>query len=159
MFGDKEQNLFVGASDLPWFYAIGRLNRNLRISRAIAKSLNELSQADNEPSGLIQGMSPEILLVDHRDQAEENADQYVKFLTEVAGWQPRDIAVITTRQRHTIHESLKDDPASYWDLHFADDSVFYTHVSSFKGLERPVVIVVVNGIPYGAQGINNFMWR
>ena len=150
VFGDKEQNLFVGASDLPWFYAIGRLNRNLRSSRAIAKSLNELSQADNEPSGLIQGMSPEILLVDHRDQAEENADQYVKFLTEVAGWQPKDIAVITTRQRHAVHESRKDDLESYWNDCFDANAVFYGHVGSFKGLERPVVVVVVNGIPHGA---------
>jgi superfamily I DNA/RNA helicase len=59
--------------------------------------------------------------------------------------------VITTRQRHAIHESLKDDPAKYWDQYFANDSVFYTHVSSFKGLERPVVVVVVNGIPFGSE--------
>ena len=151
VFGDKEQNLFVGAKDLPWFYAIGRLNRNLRSSRAIASSLNELSQADNEPSGLIQGMSPEILLVDHRDQAEQSANQYVKFLIGDAGWRPQDIAVITTRQRHAIHESLHGDPGKYWDSYFANDSVFYTHVSSFKGLERPVVVVVVNGIPSGTE--------
>ena len=150
VFGDKEQNLFVGASDLPWFYAIGRLNKNLRSSRAIATSLNELSQADNEPSGLIQGMSPEILLVDHRDQAEQAANDYVTFLTDTCGWQPQDIAVITTRQRHANHEALKDDPETYWNSYFAGDSVFYGHVGSFKGLERPVVVVVVNGIPNGA---------
>ena len=151
VFGDKEQNLFVGAKDLPWFYAIGRLNRNLRSSRAIASSLNEFSQGDNEPSGLIQGMSPEILLVDHRDQAEQSANEYVKFLISDAGWRPQDIAVITTRQRHAIHEALHGDPAKYWDSYFANDSVFYTHVSSFKGLERPVVVVVVNGIPSGTE--------
>jgi hypothetical protein len=152
VFGDKEQNLFVGAKDLPWFYAIGRLNRNLRSSRAIASSLNEFSQGDSEPSGLIQGMSPEILMVDHRDQAEQSANGYVKFLIEKAGWRPQDIAVITTRQRHAIHKELYGDPAKYWDTYFANDSVFYTHVSSFKGLERPVVVVVVNGIPSGTQG-------
>jgi hypothetical protein len=152
VFGDKEQNLFVGAKDLPWFYAIGRLNRNLRSSRAIASSLNEFSQGDNEPSGLIQGMSPEILLVDHRDQAEQSANEYVKFLISDAGWRPQDIVVIATRQRHAIHEALHGDPAKYWDSYFANDSVFYTHVSSFKGLERPVVVVVVNGIPSGTQG-------
>lgn len=150
VFGDKEQNLFVGASDLPWFYAIGRLNKNLRSSHAIATSLNDLSQADNEPSGLIQGMSPEILLVDHRDQAEQAANDYVTFLTDTCGWQPQDIAVITTRQRHAIHEALKNDIESYWNSYFAGDSVFYGHVASFKGLERPVVVVVVNGIPHEA---------
>ena len=151
VFGDQDQNLFVGAKDLPWFYAIGRLNKNLRSSRAIASSLNELSQGDNEPSGLIQGMTPEILLVEHRDQAELHADGYVKFLVDTAGWRPQDIAVITTRQRHAKHEAMKDDPAKYWDSFFANDSVFYTHVSSFKGLDRPVIVVVVNGIPHSTD--------
>jgi superfamily I DNA/RNA helicase len=151
VFGDKDQNLFAGATELPWFYAIGRLNRNLRSSRAIARSLNELSDSDNEPSGIIQGMPPEILLVDNRDEAEQVANSYVEFLIESVGWRPQDIAVITTRQRHAIHESLKDDSTKYWDQYFANDSVFYTHVSSFKGLERPVVVVVVNGIPFGSE--------
>ena len=91
-------------------------------------------------------------MVDHRDQAEQSANGYVKFLIEKAGWRPQDIAVITTRQRHAIHQELYGDPAKYWDMYFANDSVFYTHVSSFKGLERPVVVVVVNGIPSGTKG-------
>jgi superfamily I DNA/RNA helicase len=89
-------------------------------------------------------------LVDHRDQAEQAANSYVEFLIDICGWKPQDIAVITTRQRHANHEALKDDPETYWNSYFAGDSVFYGHVGSFKGLERPVVVVVVNGIPNGA---------
>jgi hypothetical protein len=34
----------------------------------------------------------------------------------------------------------------YWDAFFAGEEVFYGHVLGFKGLERPVVVLAVNGI-------------
>ena len=33
----------------------------------------------------------------------------------------------------------------YWDDFFAAEEVFYGHVLGFKGLERPVVVLAVNG--------------
>ena len=34
----------------------------------------------------------------------------------------------------------------YWDSFFASEDVFYGHVLGFKGLERPVVVLAVNGL-------------
>jgi hypothetical protein len=146
VFGDQDQNLFSGAPDLPWFYAIGRLSRNLRSSRKIAESLNELSSVENQASGLIMGMPPEVIIVNEGDQPEAVADRYVDYLINEASWRPQDIVVVTTGKLHTKHQELKTDLVHYWDEYFANYSVFYTHVNSFKGLERPVVVVIVNGM-------------
>lgn len=151
VFGDDNQNLFDGAIAPPWYHAVGRLNRNLRSSRAIATALNELTGGQYEVSGLIQGVSPEILLVESSDLAEATADAYVKFLIESVGWNPQDMVVITTKKRHSKHLELVDDPTKYWDQFLAQTDVFYTHVLSFKGLERPVVVIAVNGIPAQAD--------
>lgn len=35
--------------------------------------------------------------------------------------------------------------AAYWDSFFAAGDVFYGHVLGFKGLERPVIVLAVNG--------------
>ena len=35
--------------------------------------------------------------------------------------------------------------ASYWDAFFAEEDVFYGHVLGFKGLERSVAVLAVNG--------------
>lgn len=33
----------------------------------------------------------------------------------------------------------------YWDEFFAAKDVFYGHMLNFKGLERPVVVLAING--------------
>ena len=35
--------------------------------------------------------------------------------------------------------------AAYWDAFFAAEEVFYGHVLGFKGLERSVAVLAVNG--------------
>lgn len=151
-FGDNEQNLFKGAEDLPWFYAIGRLGDNLRSSKTIARTLQGISENAGAANGPIVGTPPEVIYVDNRDDAESVADTYAQTLIDEFGWQPGDIAVITTRQRHSKQVAQLNDIETYWDDFFAGEEVMYTNVNSFKGLERPVIIVAVNGIPHGTDG-------
>jgi hypothetical protein len=146
-FGDNEQNLFEGTQDLPWFYAVGRLHDNLRSSKTLARVLNSISDQSGHPNGVITGTQPELVYVADRDLAEAAADEVVGQLIDSYGWRPGDVAVITTRQRHSKQQAQLGDLDQYWDDFFAGDSVMYTNVSTFKGLERPVVIVAVNGIP------------
>jgi hypothetical protein len=155
-FGDNEQNLFKGAEDLPWFYAIGRLNSNLRSSKIIAGILKDLSESAGDPDGPIIGTTPEVIYVDDHDQAENTADSYAQTLIDSYGWNPGDVAVITTRQRHSKQYARLDDIDGYWDEYFRGESIFYTNVNSFKGLERPVVIVAVNGIPQDTDAKQKF---
>jgi len=37
------------------------------------------------------------------------------------------------------------DKAGYWDSFWENDDAFYGHVLGFKGLERPAIVLAVNG--------------
>ena len=152
-FGDNEQNLFEGSADLPWYYAVGRLRDNLRSSKTIAGVLQSISENAGDPSGPILGTSPEVIYVKNHDLAEPVADNYAQTLIDSFGWNPGDIVVITTRQRHSKQEAQLGDLDRYWDEFFTGNEVMYTNVNTFKGLERPVVIVAVNGFPTGTDAI------
>ena len=74
------------------------------------------------------------------------ADDVVEALLE-EGWAPGQIALLTTQHRHPEQKSAVDlgGHEKYWDAFFAADDVFYGHELGFKGLERSVVVLAVNG--------------
>ncbi|WP_230009091.1 nuclease-related domain-containing DEAD/DEAH box helicase [Microbacterium sp. Bi128] len=63
------------------------------------------------------------------------------------GWANNQIAMLTTKDRHPIHQGYfdRDATAEYWREFHANDGEFYGHVLGFKGLERSVVVLCVNG--------------
>ncbi|MDQ4489047.1 NERD domain-containing protein [Sinomonas sp. ASV486] len=65
------------------------------------------------------------------------------------GWANNQIALLTTKTRHPIHQEAFDSGpeavAEYWREFYADSAEFYGHVLGFKGLERSVVVLCVNG--------------
>jgi phosphoglycolate phosphatase-like HAD superfamily hydrolase len=81
------------------------------------------------------------------DEAIHEADSQVdRLLSE--GWEPGQIALLVTGRRHQLQKEMLDYHGwdGYWDAFFAGEEVFYGHVLGFKGLERPVVVLAVNGI-------------
>ncbi len=79
------------------------------------------------------------------------ADDAVDALPD--SWQPQQIALVPTRQRHPVHvervEQVGDDV--YWEDFFAADDVFCGTVSGVKGLERTCVVLAVNGFSAQAR--------
>ncbi len=62
------------------------------------------------------------------------------------GWQPKDVALLTTHHRHPMHKELtQDDKDDYWSLLWENDDIFYCTVVGFKGLERPAVVLALDG--------------
>ena len=63
------------------------------------------------------------------------------------GWDNNQIALLTTNSRHPIHqENFENDTIDeYWREFHANEAEFYGHVLGFKGLERSVVILCVDG--------------
>lgn len=63
------------------------------------------------------------------------------------GWANNQIALLTTRDRHPIHLDYFERGATeeYWRDFHAKEGEFYGHVLGFKGLERSVVVLCVNG--------------
>ena len=70
------------------------------------------------------------------------------------GWEPGQIALLVTGTRHQLQKEMLDYHGwdGYWDAFFAGDEVFYGHVLGFKGLERPVVVLAVNGLRDESRG-------
>src|SRR5665213_274859 len=77
----------------------------------------------------------------HRRRAV--ADDAVEALLD-EGWRPGQIALLTTHYWHPEQKNAVD-LGGYWDDFFAETDVFYGHVLGLKGLERPVVVLAVNG--------------
>jgi hypothetical protein len=81
------------------------------------------------------------------------ADSEVDRLLD-EGWKRGQIALLVTGRRHPLQVEALDfhGPDGYWDAFLAGDDVFYGHVLGFKGLERPAVVLAVNGIHDQARG-------
>ncbi len=75
---------------------------------------------------------------------EEVTDDVVGELVDHRGWLPEHVVVLTTRHRHPVHREYLDKE-SYWNDLWDCDDVFYSTVAGFKGLERPAVVLMVDG--------------
>jgi len=120
------------------------LGENLRSTKPIAQLFGSLSGEPLRTRGLA---GEPVRLVDVSDEAAVGAaDDAVEALLD-EGWRPGQIALLTTWKRHPEQANAVDVGgwAAYWEDFFAEESVFYGHVLGFKGLERPVVVLAVNG--------------
>ncbi|MDQ0635079.1 hypothetical protein QFZ40_002988 [Arthrobacter pascens] len=65
----------------------------------------------------------------------------------VTRWANSQIALLTTKDRHPIHQHFFERGATeeYWREFHTGESEFYGHVLGIKGLERSVVVLCVNG--------------
>ena len=144
VFLDEGQRVFsrqgVVPIDLPPYV----LDENIRNTKRIAQLFGSLSGEPLKPRGL-EGAAVRLVDVPEADVLDA-ADDAVERLTD-EGWEPGQIALLTTQHRHPEQKNAVDlgGWASYWDAFFAEQDVFYGHVLGFKGLERPVVVLAVNG--------------
>ncbi|MBZ2199461.1 ATP-binding domain-containing protein [Occultella gossypii] len=144
LFGDAGQRVFApggtGPIDLPPF----ELDENLRSTKPIAQLSGSVSDRRITPRG---GAGAPVRLIDvPAEDAVEAADDAVEALLD-EGWDPGDVALLTTRTRHLEQVNRIDAVGhdTYWDDFFDGTDVFYGHVLNFKGLERPVVVLAANG--------------
>lgn len=145
VFTDEGQRIFQRFGDSPAGLVPLILDRNLRNTRQISRTFSPMapnrlrvSEHDGEDVRFVECSHDEAL-----DRADDMVDQLID-----QGWQPSDIAVLTTGHRHP-EQKLRQEGGwqAYWDSFWDDDQVFYGHVSGFKGLERPAVILAVNEVP------------
>jgi hypothetical protein len=79
------------------------------------------------------------------EKAVEAADDVAEALLD-EGWPPESVALLTTHRRHPVQvERQAEGQDVYWATYRQDDDDFYGHVLGFKGLERPAVVLAVNG--------------
>lgn len=143
VFGDADQSLFARSGYEALALPPLTLTRNLRNTAPIAEIVGLLGPSGTTHSGL---EGPAVRFVEcAADDAHGVADDQIDGLLE-AGWSAGDIALVTTNHRHAVQrERQAEGRDTYWDSYWDDTDIFYAHVTGFKGLERPVVVVAVDG--------------
>lgn len=141
--GDAGQRVFQRTGRPPVDLVPLVLDHNLRNTQQIAAEFLPLAGERMELRG---GSGPEVRYVsldDGRDPIEAG-DAEVEALLE-QGWEPKDIALLTTGRRHPVQVELqRDGHEAYWDTFWTGDDIFFGHVLGFKGLERRCVVLVCN---------------
>jgi len=143
-FGDIRQGIFRQATDIPLQETKLHLTKNLRNSLPIAELAALCVEEPLQLSGLD---GPPVQWVETTtEEAETAADKEVERLIQL-GWKPGDICVLTTGSRHTIQRQDGDGAQSrvYWKKFFEEDATYHCTTTGFKGLERRVVILAING--------------
>lgn len=143
VFSDERQRVFDRtAGPLEGLVPL-QVRRNMRNSRQIARIFQPLADDRQELIGL-EGPEVRFIPCSGDDAVGVADDAAVALLDE--GWQPRDVALLTTHHRHPMHRELtRDGKDDYWSLLWDNDDIFYSTVAGFKGLERQAVVLAVDG--------------
>ena len=151
LFGDDQQMVFGNRPAPQGNYAHLRLLENLRNSQQIAKAIDNFIERPAIARGP-QAFDVEYVLVGDEEEVFEIADDQIANLADIEKWELKEIALLTTKHRHDEHKNRADlDRMGHWDSLWTEDSVFYCSVSGFKGLERSVVVLAVDGFHDGVD--------
>ena len=144
LFGDDQQQVFGHRPAPAGNFANFRLNENLRNSQQIAHAI---SQFVDRPTVALGPHAFEIEYVESApEKIFETADDVVEMLTDKEFWHPGEIALLTTKSRHPEYvRQSESDRAGHWASLWENEDVFYCTVGGFKGLERAVVVLAVDG--------------
>jgi hypothetical protein len=143
VFSDEGQRIFARQGRPTVDLMPIPLNENLRNTKQIAGTFSSLAPEQMQ----IRGMSGVPVRFVHcsSDDAVDAADDVADALL-VEGWQPEHVALLTTHRRHPVQvERQAEGQDAYWATYWQNDDLFYGHVLGFKGLERPAVVLAVNG--------------
>lgn len=144
IFLDNGQRVFGRQGAPPDHLVKVALDENLRNTKQIAQAFGSLA---SEQMRYLGGNGQPVRLIPcTTDDAVSTADDAVVALMD-AGWPPQSIALLTTGSRHPVQvDRVRSDGTSgYWESFWDDTDAFYGSVLGFKGLERPAVVLAVNG--------------
>lgn len=144
VFTDEHQSVFDREGRAPITLNPFPLDDNLRNTKSIARTFAPLTPLTQNPR--MDDGAPVRYVESLSAEAVAAADDVVEQLMD-EGWKPGQIALLTTRSRHPVQKEQVEQYGydGYWDEFFAATDVFYGHVLNFKGLERPVVVLAING--------------
>ena len=155
-FGDDQQKVFGKRKGPGKSYAKFRLKENIRNSLQIAELARPLVNESITAKG--PNSYPVEFIVCEESEALDVADDAVEKLTDREGWKPGEIALLTTKNRHPVHAEMADkDRTTYYESLWESEDVFYGTVGGFKGLERPVVILTIDGYHH-AEDLKEFLY-
>lgn len=142
VFSDEGQRIFARQGRPTVDLLPIPLNENLRNTKQIAGTFSSLA-----PGMKVRGASgvPVRFVQCTPDEAVATADDVADALLD-EGWPPESLALLTTHRRHPVQvERQAEGQDAYWASYWDGEDLFYGHVLGFKGLERPAVVLAVNG--------------
>ncbi|WP_262103925.1 NERD domain-containing protein [Arthrobacter sp. Marseille-P9274] len=127
-----------------------RIDDNLRNTRRIAETFGVFVGEPFKPKGST-GLPVRFVSCATADALDAAGDCVDALIGE--GWASNQIALLTTRSRHPEHQRHFEEGTvpEYWREFHANEAEFYGHVLGFKGLERSVVVLCVNGFKEAAR--------
>lgn len=145
-FADSHQEVFDRGGRAPIDLSPFPLDENLRNSATIAACFAPLAPLAQRPR-LDSGLPIVWVPVTVGESVIGAADDAVESVLADDVWLPGQVALLTTGHRHQVQvETVQElGHEGYWDEFFAARDVFYGHVLGFKGLERDVVVLALDG--------------
>ncbi|MGY1690350.1 NERD domain-containing protein [Geodermatophilus sp. SYSU D01105] len=144
VFADEGQRVFARQGRPSVDLVPIPLTENLRNTKQIAGTFSSLAPEQMRIRGL-PGVPVRFVQCSPED-AVDVADGVASALLEEEDWPPEAVALLTTHRRHPVQvERQAGGQDAYWATYWEDDDLFYGHVLGFKGLERPAVVLAVNG--------------
>lgn len=143
VFADEGQRVFARQGRPTVALTPINLTENLRNTKQIAGTFGSLTTSQMKNRG---GNGVPVRFIQcSTDDALDAADDAIEGLLD-DGWPYEAVALLTTYRRHPEQQARqKEGPESYWSSFWDNEDVFYGHVLGFKGLERPAVVLAVNG--------------
>ncbi len=148
-FSDEGQRIFARQGRPTVELESFPLVENLRNTKQIAGTFFSLA-----PGMRVRGLSgvPVRFGPCTSEQAVEVADDVAAALLEDEDWPPESVALLTTHQRHPVQrERQARGQDAYWATFWNDEDLFYGHFLGCKGLERPAVVLAINGFRDAAR--------
>lgn len=156
LFGDDQQKIFGSRRGPEGFFAKFALNDNIRNSKQIGNLAAGLTMRSIKVRG--PSSFPVEFIICDESGVIQRADDEVVRLTEEENWRAGEIALLTTKSKHPVHAEYKSSELDrYWKEFWDGDSVFYGTVGGFKGLERPIVVLAINGF-HNAEDFEDFLY-
>ena len=143
VFSDEGQRVFMRQGQSPVPLESYDLKENLRNTKQIGGTFSSLTTGQMK---LLGGEGVPVRFVPcATGDAQDVADDVAVGLLD-AGWPPDSVALLTTYRRHPVQvERQAAGQDAYWESFWDGEDLFYGHVLGFKGLERPAVVLAVNG--------------
>ncbi len=143
VFADEGQRVFARQGRPPVALTPINLVENLRNTKQIAGTFGSLTTTQMKNRG---GNGVPVRFVQcATEEALGAADDAIESLLD-DGWPFEAVALLSTYRRHPEQAARqKEGPEAYWSSFWDNEDVFYGHVLGFKGLERPAVVLAVNG--------------
>ena len=143
VFSDEGQRIFSRHGRPPIQLPVLALDENLRNTKQIAQTFGSLAAVQMRNRGL-DGPPVQFVPCTTDDALSAADDQLDRLMAE--GWPPESVALLTTYRRHPVQvERQNHGTQSYWNTFWENDDAFFGHVLGFKGLERPAVVLAING--------------